>query len=233
MLLRPTRLSPRPSSPPSPRLRRLKCGPARRPSLGSASAPRPTLSLVGSPQRSPTPLSRPSSPSPSTALRPPTRLRPLDPDPGSTRPTPSLGGPGVGAAEDVGGGGDAMMVLGALRTRFRLPLLLLALEVRPGHPSTPHGQGASRCGRFRVRGTPRPQLQPAAMLAAVAPLFALSWTPPAPPSQQPTWPGGWDQATLAQSFSAMGRTPPVSTEWIADLGASFHTTPDAGILSSV
>ena len=31
----------------------------------------------------------------------------------------------------------------------------------------------------------------------------------------------------------MGLTPPVSTEWIADSGASFHTTPDAGILSSV
>src|SRR6185312_15659050 len=92
---------------------------------------------------------------------------------------------------------------------------------------------AYRCGRFRIRGGPRPQPQPAAMLAAVAPLFAPFWTPPAPPSQQPTWPGGWDQAALAQSFSAMGRTPPVSTEWIADSGASFHTTRHAGILSSV
>src|SRR6185437_6443606 len=44
---------------------------------------------------------------------------------------------------------------------------------------------------------------------------------------------GWDQAALAQSFSTMGLTPPVSTKWIADSGASFHTTPDAGILSSV
>ena len=31
----------------------------------------------------------------------------------------------------------------------------------------------------------------------------------------------------------MGVTPPVSTEWIADSGAFLHTTPDAGILSSV
>ena len=38
---------------------------------------------------------------------------------------------------------------------------------------------------------------------------------------------------LAQSFSTMGLTPPTSTEWIADSDASFHTTPDAGILSSV
>ena len=38
---------------------------------------------------------------------------------------------------------------------------------------------------------------------------------------------------LAQSFSTIGLTLPASTEWIADSGASFHTTPDAGILSSV
>jgi hypothetical protein len=44
---------------------------------------------------------------------------------------------------------------------------------------------------------------------------------------------GWDQAALAQSFSTVGLTPPVGTEWIADSGASYHTTPDAGILSSV
>ena len=62
------------------------------------------------------------------------------------------------------------------------------------------------------------------MFAAAAPLFAPFWTLPAPPSQQLTWPGGWDQAALAQSFSAMGQTPPVSTEWITDSGASFHTT---------
>jgi len=52
-----------------------------------------------------------------------------------------------------------------------------------------------------------------------------------PTSHHLAW--GLDQAALAQSFSTMGLTPPVSTEWIADSGASFHTTPDAGILSSV
>ena len=31
----------------------------------------------------------------------------------------------------------------------------------------------------------------------------------------------------------MGLTPLVNTEWIADWDASFHTTPDAGILSSI
>ena len=53
----------------------------------------------------------------------------------------------------------------------------------------------------------------------------------AQPAADLAW--GWDQAALAQSFSTMGLTPPTSTEWIADSGASFHTTPDAGILSSV
>ncbi|KAF8653998.1 hypothetical protein HU200_062140 [Digitaria exilis] len=45
-------------------------------------------------------------------------------------------------------------------------------------------------------------------------------------------PGGWDQAALAQSFSTMGLTPPSNPDWIADSGASYHTTPDPGILSS-
>ena len=98
-----------------------------------------------------------SSPSPSTALCPPTRLRPLDLDSG---PTPSLvfltpARPGVGEVAGVIVGADVVVVLaalllvvlveavGALRPRLRLPLLLLALEVHPGHPSAPHGQGAS------------------------------------------------------------------------------------------
>jgi hypothetical protein len=42
--------------------------------------------------------------------------------------------------------------------------------------------------------------------------------------------GGGNQAALAQSFSTVGLMPPVGTKWIADSGASYHTTPDAGIL---
>ena len=33
--------------------------------------------------------------------------------------------------------------VGARQHRLRLPLLPLPLEVRPGHPSATHGQGAS------------------------------------------------------------------------------------------
>jgi len=43
-------------------------------------------------------------------------------------------------------------VVGARRLLFWLLLLPLPLEVRPSHPSATHGQGVSRCGRFRVRG---------------------------------------------------------------------------------
>ena len=64
-------------------------------------------------------------------------------------------------------------------------------------------------------GGPRPPAQPAAMFAGTARPFPQPWIPP------------------AQAFSTMGVTPPVSPDWIADSGASFHTTPHAGILSSV
>ena len=67
-----------------------------------------------------------------------------------------------------------------------------------------------RCSTLRAVLDPARSAQPAADLA---------------------W--GWDQAALAQSFSTMGLTPPVSTKWIADSGAFFHITPDVGILSSV
>src|SRR6185312_10642961 len=101
--------------------------------------------------------------------------------------------------------------------------LAAAQAVAPAAPAAP----------VQAVAGPRPRPQPAAMLAAAAPLYAPFWTPPTPPIQQSTWPGGCDQAALAQSFSAMGRTPPVCTEWIADSGASFHPTPDADILSTV
>ena len=47
------------------------------------------------------------------------------------------------------------------------------------------------------------------------------------------WPAGWDQTALANTFSTMALTPLVGPEWVADSGATYHTTPNPGILSSV
>ncbi|OQU89103.1 hypothetical protein SORBI_3002G146701 [Sorghum bicolor] len=68
---------------------------------------------------------------------------------------------------------------------------------------------------------------PAAMLAGAPPGFpsVTSWaTPPTPLSGS----AGWDQAALAHSFSTMTLTPPVGPEWVADSGATYHTTPNPG-----
>ena len=68
--------------------------------------------------------------------------------------TSLLGAPPPGPSG--GGRGDvvvALLLVGVVGARrHRLRLLLLPLEVRPSHPSATHGQSASRCGRFRVRG---------------------------------------------------------------------------------
>jgi hypothetical protein len=43
----------------------------------------------------------------------------------------------------------------------------------------------------------------------------------------------WDVQSLANSFSTMTLALPTSvSDWVVDSGASYHTTPDAGILSS-
>jgi hypothetical protein len=43
---------------------------------------------------------------------------------------------------------------------------------------------------------------------------------------------GWDAAALA-AFQTPTLTPPMGPEWIADTGATYHITPDSGILTSV
>jgi hypothetical protein len=70
--------------------------------------------------------------------------------------------------------------------------------------------------------------------------FASSspWTSPAasscptPSSAPPSGLVGWDAAALA-AFQTPTLTPPMGPEWIADTGATYHTTPDPGILTSV
>jgi hypothetical protein len=54
--------------------------------------------------------------------------------------------------------------------------------------------------------------------------------PPAQPVWGP-WTNGWDTQSLANSFSTMTLTPPTSvSDWVADSGASYHTTSDVGIM---
>jgi len=62
---------------------------------------------------------------------------------------------------------------------------------------------------FQASGGPQQQAQRTAMLAYAVP----------PPSQPPAW--------------ALPVLPPVSTDWIADSGASYHTTPHSSLLSSI
>jgi hypothetical protein len=46
-------------------------------------------------------------------------------------------------------------------------------------------------------------------------------------------PAGWIPTPPTLALSAMGPVPLVDANLIADLGASFDTTPDVGVLSSV
>jgi hypothetical protein len=58
---------------------------------------------------------------------------------------------------------------------------------------------------------------------APAPLALVAWSP---------WMSPWDQQSLVNSFNTMVMIPPAITDWVADFGASNHTTSDAGNLTS-
>jgi hypothetical protein len=70
---------------------------------------------------------------------------------------------------------------------------------------------------------PQQQQQPMYQQAAPAP----GWNP---------WLGaGWDQESLANSFSTMALHPPPTSvqDWVADFGATHHTTPSVGNISTL
>jgi hypothetical protein len=144
---------------------------------------------------------------------------------GALPPGPSEGG---GALRTAVGSWDAHPFSDLCSRSFsrRCALAdLLQPVVRAYFHVAPLGSGRGPC----------PPHQLAAMVTGAA-SYALSWTPP-PPQPSSTWPGGWvggwwDEAAVPQSFGTVELTPPVGTEWIADSGASYHTTPDVGILSS-
>jgi hypothetical protein len=59
--------------------------------------------------------------------------------------------------------------------------------------------------------------------------------PPAPPPGWAPWNGvGWDQQSLANSFSTMALQPPHNSvnDWVADSGASHQTTHSVGNISN-
>jgi hypothetical protein len=57
----------------------------------------------------------------------------------------------------------------------------------------------------------------------------------APPLGWATWnSAGWDQQSLTNSFRTMALQPPQNSvnDWVADSGASHHTTPSVGNISN-
>jgi hypothetical protein len=85
--------------------------------------------------------------------------------------------------------------------------------------------------------TPTGQQRPQAFMATTGP-----YTPPGfVPGQQQLYqqaplapPPGWDQQSLANSFSTMALHPLHNSvnDWVANSGASHHTTPSVGIISN-
>jgi hypothetical protein len=58
------------------------------------------------------------------------------------------------------------------------------------------------------------------------------YQPSAPANWSPWTGSGWDQQSLANSFNTLALTPPPTTQdWVADSGASHHSTPSTGNIS--
>ncbi|XP_021321304.1 uncharacterized protein LOC110437249 [Sorghum bicolor] len=169
-----------------------------------------------------------SSSSSSTALAATPPPRPAAPPQssllGPLPPGPSGGGGGRGGRRRRGGGRGA----GRGGNTTPLPPPRGAPWPSYNHPWS----GRISMWPFQASGgEPRP---PTAMLAGAPPGFpsATPWAAPFPASSWATPPtplpgsAGWDQAALAPSFSTMALTPPVGPEWVADSGATYHTTPN-------
>jgi transposase InsO family protein/uncharacterized membrane protein YgcG len=191
-------------------------------------------------------ISGPGSSSSSTALAALTPTRP---------PTPALFGPskgGGGRSGGSGGGGGRRRRGGrgggggsgnGARTHAPTP------GPQQGAPwPTFHHPWSGRISMWPFQGPGSEARPPAAMFAGAQPGFtsppgfafassspwtspvASSW--PTPLSAPPSGLVGWDAAALA-AFQTPTLTPPMGPEWIADTGATYHTTPDPGILTSV
>ena len=113
-----------------------------------------------------------------------------------------------------------------------------------------HHPWSGRISMWPFQGSGSEARPSAAMFAGAQPGFTSSsgfgFAPPSPwtltPAASP-WPTssaappsghvGWDAAALAAAFPTPTLTPPMGPEWIADTGATYHITPDHGILTSV
>jgi transposase InsO family protein/uncharacterized membrane protein YgcG len=197
-------------------------------------------------------ISGPGSSSSSTALAalPPTR--PPTPS-GHRSPGPNMGGGGHGGGGGGGGGrrrrggrggGGHAGPGGGARGSAPTP------GPQQGAPwPTFHHPWSGRISMWPFQGPVSEARPPVAMFAAAQPGFTSSpgfaaaspspWTPsptasswPTPPSTPPSGLIGWDATALA-AFQTPTLTPPLGPEWIADTGATYHTTPDPGILTSV
>jgi hypothetical protein len=117
---------------------------------------------------------------------------------------------------------------------------LSALTVGTAAPLPPHAAAGSTAYNTTLLHEAAAAAPPsgattfAAVPTSAAPL--PSWSPHDVPRQPPTWlggGGGWNHTHPTHAFNTMGVTPAVRTEWIAGSGASYHTTPDVRLLSSV
>jgi transposase InsO family protein/uncharacterized membrane protein YgcG len=191
-------------------------------------------------------ISGPGFSSSSTALAAFTSTRP--PTPAQSAPGSSMGGGGRGGGGrggggrrrggGHGGGGSS----GGARGNAPTP------GPQHGAPCpTFHHPWSGRISMWSFQGPGSEACPPAAMFAGAQsgftspPGFAFAY--PSPWTSTPaasSWPTpfatpssglvGWDAAALA-AFQTPTLIPPMGLEWIADTGATYHTTPDPGILT--
>jgi hypothetical protein len=192
------------------------------------------------------------SSSSSTALAAITPTRPPTPSQstlGPHPPEPSRGGGGRGGGGGGGGGRRCRSGRGGgygSGARGNAP----TRGPQQGAPwPTFHHPWSGRISMWPFQGPGSEARPPAALFAGAQPGFtspsgfafaspspwtstpaASSW--PTPRSAPPSGLVGWDAATLA-AFQTPTLTPPMGPEWIADTGATYHITPDPGILTSV
>jgi uncharacterized membrane protein YgcG len=176
----------------------------------------------------------------STALAALTPSCPPTPS-GHRPPGPNMGGGGRGGG---GGGGGGRRRRGGRGGGGGARGSAPAPGPQQGAPwPTFHHSWSGRISMWPFQGPVSEARPPVAMFAGAQPGFTVAspspWTPspaasswPMPSTTPPSGLVGWDATALA-AFQTPTLTPPLGPEWIADTGATYHTTPDPGILIAV